>query len=415
MIRGRPHVLHLARNYPNNVLPTLGLWTQRLVAASCCSADPTVIAPVPYAPPLINVESFARFRRVGRQGLEGEVEVYHPRVPTGPGQLLHRFEAAMSFVPIRRLGDRLHRRHKFDLIHAHFIYPDGVIAARLGRRYGIPVVSTEQAAWRPWLDDYRAVSRQVFRALPAIDLLLPVSRWLQRNIAEVVGDGAKTEVVYNVLDESTFSAPAPGEQRDPDQILFVGLVRRVKGLDILVRAFARLAARRPALRLLALGAAFYRGYQRDHQEVRRLVEELGVGPRVRFAGEATPAEVAAAMRRSALLVVPSRRETFSAVTVEALASGTPVVATRCGGPEEILTHETGRLVPIDDPEALAAAIEDVLETRHRFDPAALRSYALSRFGRQEAASHLAEIYARVLSARRPQTEAAGQPEPLERQ
>lgn len=396
----RPRVLHLARNYPNSVFPTLGLWTQRLVIAASASSDPVVVAPVPYAPPLLPIETLAQFRAVERQRRDGDVEVRHPRFPAGPGMLLHRFEARLTLPPVRRTVEALQRQRPFDLIHAHFIYPEGVIAASLGRRFGVPVISTEQAAWRPWLDTQPSVRSQVVRILPAIQRLLPVSGWLAGNIAETVPNPPPMEILHNVVDEETFSAALAGEPRDPDQILFVGLVRRVKGLDILVRALARLVARRPRLRLLVLGGAFYRAYQRDHDEVRRIAGELGVATSITFGGEASPREVSAAMRRSALLVVPSRRETFSAVTVESLASGTPVVATRCGGPEEILTPETGLLVPPEDPDALAAAIDDVLDRTESFDPATLREYALSRFGRAVAATRLATIYDQVLRDRR---------------
>ena len=169
---------------------------------------------------------------------------------------------------------------------------------------------------------------------------------------DAVGGRVTTRVVHNVVDEATFRPSEADGSWDPDQILFVGVIRHAKGLDILVRAFATLAPRLPALRLLVVGGAFYRGYQRDEAEVHKLVGELGLASHIRFAGQSSPAEVAAAMRRSALLVVPSRRETFSAVTAEAIASGTPVVATRCGGPEDIITPENGRLVPPEDPEAM---------------------------------------------------------------
>ena len=61
------------------------------------------------------------------------------------------------------------------------------------------------------------------------------------------------------------------------------------------------------------------------------------------------------MRESAVLVLPSRRESFGSVLVEALACGTPVVATSCGGPEDIVTDAVGRLVPVENAEALAGA------------------------------------------------------------
>jgi glycosyltransferase involved in cell wall biosynthesis len=102
------------------------------------------------------------------------------------------------------------------------------------------------------------------------------------------------------------------------------------------------------------------------------------------------------MRRCGLLVVPSRRETFSLVTAEALASGLPVVATRCGGPEEIVTPDTGELANVDDAASLAIAIEKGLA--RKFDAQALRRYAVSRFGVDAAAERIRKLYERVLPA-----------------
>ena len=392
----RPRVLVLARNYPNNVIPTIGLWTRRLVQASSRSVDPTVIAPIPYVPPYFPGETFARFRRVLAHEGDAGIDVFHPRVAFPPGYALHRFEAALIWPSIRRLADQLHRERRFDLIHAHFIYPDGVLAARLGQRYGIPVITTEGAPWRPWFDNFPAVRAQALRALPHIRLVLPVSTSLERNIVDAVQGRARTRVLHNVVDDAMFRPQQTRGGWNPDQILFVGVIRHVKGLDILVRAFATLRGRRPALRLLVVGAAIYRGYQRDEDAVRRLVAELGLEDHIRFAGQASPAEVAVAMRSSALLVVPSRSETFSSVTGEAIASGTPVVATRCGGPEDIITPENGRLVANEDVEGLASAIDEMLDRRELYDPHALHADMVARFGFQVAAERLAGVYGEVL-------------------
>jgi teichuronic acid biosynthesis glycosyltransferase TuaC len=396
-VERRPRVLVLSRNYPNNILPTLGLWTRRLVDASTRSADPTVISPVPYAPPLLPLDALSKFRRVFPARRDGEYAVYHPRVLMPPGSAFHRYEAALGWPFIRRLAERLHAQHRFDLIHAHFIYPDGVVAARLGRRFRIPVVVTEHSGWARTFDAHPAVKTQVLRALSDIRLVLPVSSSLQRDIAQVVGDLVEYRVLPNVVDEATFIPAEVGEHWDPHQLLFVGLIRHVKGLDILLRALARLVEKRPELRLLVVGGAFYRSYQRDEESFRRLAADLGVEQRIHFAGESSPPEVAAAMRRSALLVVPSRRETFSAVTAEAIACGTPVVATRCGGPEEIITPETGRLVRLEDPADLAAGIEDVLDHRSAFDSRRLHEDIVTRFGTMAIARRIGAIYDEVLS------------------
>jgi glycosyltransferase involved in cell wall biosynthesis len=367
-----------------------------MVVASSEGAEPTVVAPVPYAPPIPWSSYFSRFRDVPRRRSTAGVEVHHPRVPAGPGYLLHSIDADLAYPSVRRVADRLHRGRPFDLIHAHFIYPDGVIAARLGQRYGVPVVTTEHAPWLPWFDDYPRVRRLVGTALETIHVVSAVSESHRRNLLEAVGPGIRTVVLPNVLDTRTFNLGEPPHQPDGNQILFVGVVRHVKGLDILVRALALLANRRPALRLQVVGAPFFRGYARDAQKVHELIASLRLTDRVRFTGQATPAEVARAMRRSALLVVPSRREIFSAVTIEALGSGIPVVATRCGGPEEILTPTTGRLVPTEDPQALADGIEDVLDNRATFDPRRLHEYAAGRFGPEPSRARFRRLYADAL-------------------
>jgi glycosyltransferase involved in cell wall biosynthesis len=211
---------------------------------------------------------------------------------------------------------------------------------------------------------------------------------------ELFGETVPVDVIPNVVDEHVFSAPRADEPRDRDHLLFVGLIRHVKGLDVLVRALGHLLPDHPSLQLSVAGGAFYRAYERDADQVRELVTAFGLKDRIQFLGELAPGDVAMLMRRCGLLVVPSRRETFSLVTAEALASGLPVVATRCGGPEEIVTAETGELASVDDPASLAVAIEKALS--RTFDSVALRSYAVGRFGVDAAAERLGQLYGRVL-------------------
>ena len=93
----------------------------------------------------------------------------------------------------------------------------------------------------------------------------------------------------------------------------------------------------------------------------------------------------------------SRCESFGSVILEALASGTAIVATRSGGPEDIVTEEVGRVVPVDDPAALAVALEQVLEERSRFEPSRLRAYALERFSWDRVAVEYLDIYRQAIA------------------
>jgi glycosyltransferase involved in cell wall biosynthesis len=391
-------VLVLARNFPNPSFPTLGLWTKRMIDCTSGFAEPTVVAPLPWAPPLILEHWWGRYRAVPRLRTEiddDSYRVFHPRIPWPPGQLLDRYHASIALPFVERLARQLHSMAHFHLIHTHFIYPDGVIGALLGSRLRLPVVTTEGAAWFPWLTEAPAVRRRVLDVLDNISLFLPVSRWQQSNMEKLAPIAARCRIVPNVLDERVFR-PKAQQRWNPDRILFVGLIRRVKGLDILVRALPPLLAKRPRLKLAVVGGAFYRSYSRELSRIRALADALRVSGSIDFLGELDPTAVADAMRSSAVVVVPSRRETFSAVCVEAVAVGTPVVATRCGGPEEIVDQSTGFLVPPEDPGALALAIDHAIKARGNFHAETMHTSVAQRFGRNAVASLLRAAYQEAL-------------------
>lgn len=385
-------VLVLSRNYPNAVLPELGLWVEGFVRHSVGPCQPRVIAPVPYWPSLPGFPDYARFRRVPRRTHRDWVEVWHPRFPTGPGYALHSVEATLMYWAVRRCAARLAAEASVDLIHAFFGYPEGAVAARLGRDLRRPVVITEQASWRPWMERYPRVRRQAVRAVRAARVVIAPSRYARSAIADLAGDSPRLHVVPNGVDGRVFAPLLSGRGPDPDQILFVGFPNRTKGVDILLRAVDTLRRGRPALRLVLVGGSFYRASRPQEVALRRMADQLGLQAHVTFVGVKSPSEVAAHMRESAVLVLPSRRETFGSVLVEALACGTPVVATRCGGPEDIVTDEVGRLVPPEDPPALAEAIAEVLSHRSRYDPATLRAYALERFAWEGVVARTVALY-----------------------
>ena len=394
----KPRVLVLSRNYPNEVQKLLGLWVRQIVAGSTEICDPKVVAPVPWAPPLPGLpENYARFRRIAPHEWDGSVEVIRPRFLVGPGSTLIGAEAASYMAAVARPVARLRERFPFDLIHAHFTYPDGVAAVRLGRRYGVPVIITEQVPWGPWLERMRLVRRQSIWAAKRCTFHVAISTSVRDEIESWAGTSQRLSVIPDAVDGATFTLPTNGTGRLEDQILFVGAIREVKGVDVLMRALRLLVDKGRPVRLLVIGEGHFQKHLADQDRVRALTVELGLAEHVDFAGRKPLAELVAQIQRSALLVLPSRAESFGMVLVEALACGTPVVATRCGGPEDIVDERVGVLVPPEDPAALAAGIENVLDLREQFDPAALREHALARFGIESVTSRYAELYAAALA------------------
>jgi glycosyltransferase involved in cell wall biosynthesis len=393
----KPRVLVVAREYPTVAAPTRGLWARRIVHASTAVADPTVIVPTSWVPPGMPFTWLAKLRDIPSQTRDADVDVYFPRVFGSVGYLTHGFDADLAYPPVKRLADSLHERAPFDLIHAHFIYPEGVIAAWLGARYGIPVLTTEHSFWLPWLRDEARAGRLVDQALPGIRLVTTVSESLRGAVGDYLQGRVATAILPNVVDDAIFTRRETGEPRDRNQMLFVGLVRRVKGLDVLTRAFRTLADAYPALHLLVIGSAYRRAYQREVDEALGLIQQLGLSSRTRFVANAPADVVACAMRQSGIVVIPSRRETFCSVAAEALASGTPVVVTRCGGPEEFVTAADGLLVANEDPAALADGIVTTLARLDEFDGPAMRERIVDRFGMAAVSARIGEIYAGLLA------------------
>jgi glycosyltransferase involved in cell wall biosynthesis len=392
-------VLHVARNFPSVVLPRLGLWTERFVRSAQGPCEATVIAPVPYWPPIPGPADFTRYRLVPARAERHGVEIHHPRFVTGPGSWFSDFEGITFGAAVKHAADPLHAARPFDVVHAHFVHPEGFASARLAQRWGVPLVITEHASWEPWLDNAPRVRKRAIEAAARSRFVHAVSRALARTISRYVDLGDRLRVIPNIVDDEIFTLPPADMQPLPDRILFVGLIRRVKGLDVLVNAMRILVDRGVDVRLDIVGESVYGSYQRYLETVRRQVATLGLERHVAFLGGMQPPEVANEIWRSALLVVPSRRETFAAVLAEALACGRPVVATRCGGPEDFVVPEVGELVDVEDPAALADGIARVLSRRQSYDPAALRAYAVERFGMAAVGARLTDLYREAVGAR----------------
>ena len=124
---------------------------------------------------------------------------------------------------------------------------------------------------------------------------------------------------------------------------------------------------------------------------------MEISEKVRFRGLRNRMEIAREYRNSDAFVLPSRLETFGVVYIEAMAAGLPVIATRCGGPEDFVTPETGILIDVDDGAALTAAMKRMAADRAHYDSAKIAAYARQSFSPERVATHLTEIYQQAIA------------------
>ena len=278
-----------------------------------------------------------------------------------------------------------------DVVHVHVGYPAGLGGLLAAARWRRPVVYTEQAG--P-LEEKILASRPARLVVPALAraarMGAPVSRFLEDDMRKAGILPRRSMVLANAVDLTLFHPPLePGRRGGPTRLLAAALLVPGKGLECAVDAVATLRSSGVDVELSLAGDGPLRA------ELGRRAREAGVDDHVHFLGLLTKPDVAIEMRRHDVFVMASERETFSAVVVEAMASGLPVVATRCGGPDELIVPGTGLLVDVGDTSAVAAAILAIAAAPEAFADGP--TIARSRFGHDAVADRLAEIYAAAVA------------------
>jgi glycosyltransferase involved in cell wall biosynthesis len=288
-----------------------------------------------------------------------------------------------------KLGLEYAKRHGIpDVLHAHSAVWGSMAASELSAIWKRPFVVTEhrsnflQDSWQP---DAPAKHRA---ALARATRVVAVSKALASRM-EAFAPGTHWGVIPNVVDTEFFAMGPSGVRPRGFTVLSAGILKEVKGFDILIRAFAMAMRSDADARLIICGD----GPQRHTLEM--LAADLGIANQVRFQGMVTRLGLRSLMKASSVFALASRRETFGVVLVEALAAGLPLVATRAGGSVDVVTADVGWTVPASDVQALAEALRHARDGKTRFDASALSASATQRFGRDVVVAQLRELYETV--------------------
>jgi glycosyltransferase involved in cell wall biosynthesis len=287
--------------------------------------------------------------------------------------------------------ERLNRRgYRPHVIHAH-IFNAGLPAALISKLHHVPLVTTEH--WTGFLMKRLSRSAQVRAkiAFTSSRYVCPVSSPLREAIASY-GIRARFKIVPNTIDTELFRPKVEAPAGDVKHLICVAILdQERKGIDYLLEAVSLLNAGRDDFHLHVVGE----GPRRAAYE--ELSGTLGIRDRVTFHGRVDAERLIQLLHQSCLFVLPSLFENFSVATAEALATGTPVLVTRCGGPEDFVTPEVGMTVPAGDAEALAGGIGAMLDDGDRYDHEALAAYARERFSLEAVGRLLHEVYCESLS------------------
>lgn len=308
--------------------------------------DMTVVAPARAGAPLQDELEGVHVRRFrywpGGGSLATNVAGIIPSIKENPFRAAQvpGFVAAMARATRAAATD-------CDVIHAHWLFPSGTAAVRAGRRLGKPVLVTSHGGDAELARKYKLFARLAGWTVRGATGVTAVSDAIATELNEISGGTTHISVVPLGVSEPEGLASAGGE---PARFLYVGSLIHRKGIDILLDALDLSAAESIRLAIVGDGPL--------HEEVRRRtarhrgVEVLGALP---------PRAVAEEMRRSSVLVLPSRSEGRPFAVMEAMAHGLPVIATDIPGTRELVRDEESGLLCKTEAHELAAAMTRLAE------------------------------------------------------
>ena len=355
--------------YPNRENPTHGIFVENRLRhlRSSGRVELRIVAPVPWFP--FDSELFGRYAalaRVPRQETRHGIEITHPRYLVIP-------KIGMTVTPYflyRSL--RAHLKtidYDFDLIDAHYYYPDGVAAALLARDLGKPLTITARGTDINLIPQSPRPRKMIQEAAGIADASITVCEALRQGLIDLGVPPIKVHTLRNGVDLQTFRPKDRSALRDElgldgPTLLSVGHLIERKGHHLVIEAMAKL----PTMTLLIAGSGPMR------KALETLAQRLGVSERVRFLGRLAHEELPDVYGAVDALVLASSREGWANVLLEAMACGTPVVASRIWGtPEVVAQPEAGVLFEPRTADALADSVRHLMAALP--ERAATRRYA----------------------------------------
>lgn len=375
------YVLMIARGFPSKKYKMNGIFefdqAKALVQAGC---------KVVYA--AIDVRSIRRWRRWGfeRYDVNG-VHVFCINIPVGriPKHLLHK----VSEWGLKILYARILKEFgKPDVLHAHFT-DLGYVTVSLKQKINVPLVITEHssAIIQPKLN--KKVFETAKKAYSDADAVIAVSPSLGNIIENVFK--IKSRWIPNIVNVKMFDYEPVRKNRDGVfRFISVGNLILSKRIDLVIEAFNNVFSDIPNMTLTIFGEG------QERPKIEKLIKQYDLEDKVKLMGMQPRLVIAKELKRSDCFVLPSRFETFGVAYIEALATGIPVIATKCGGPECFVHESNGLLVSVDDLDELSCAMRYMYENNNAFDREEISTEIRTKFSPESVAKELIKVFKEVI-------------------
>lgn len=383
--------------FPNAEKPNHGIFVETRLRYLLASgrAQSRVVAPVPWFPSRHpRFGRYAGYAKVPAVETRTGIQVQHPRYILAPkvGMTIAPYLLAQSVKSTVR--DIIDSGYDFDLIDAHYFYPDGVAAVMLGRLFKKPVVITARGTDINLIPRYSLPRKQILWAARHAHGMITVCNALKEEMVGLGIDAGRITPLRNGVDLQRFQPVDRAAVRvslgmNAFTLLSVGLLEPRKAHDLIISALPKL----PDTQLLIAGSGPERG------RLEALARRLNVTQRVKFLGALPQAELRSYYGAADAMVLASSREGWANVLLESMACGTPVVASNVWGtPEVVAAPEAGVLMTERTPHGVAEAVNRLRANYPSHE--ATRRYA-EMFSWDDTTQGQIDLFGRILGEYRP--------------
>jgi teichuronic acid biosynthesis glycosyltransferase TuaC len=380
-------ILTFSTLYPNDQFPSHGIFVEtrlRHLLKNFDGVSTRVVAPVPWFPSANpRFGRYARLAQISQAEIRHGIDITHPRylqIPKFGMNSAPRFLARASLPVLKKL---ISDGFDFDIIDAHYYYPDGVAAVILGRQLGKPVVITARGTDINLIPKFPKPRAKILEAARQAAASITVCEALKTELERLGAEASKIVALRNGVDLELFHPIDRAQARlrlgwTQKTLLSVGHLIERKGHHLVIEAMREL----PDYRLAVIGSG------EEEAALHELSKSMNVSERVDFIPSIKQSELKTYYGAADGLVLASSREGWANVLLEAMACGTPVVATSIWGtPEVVKSREAGILIPERTAAAIAKGVEDLFADYP--DHSATRRYAESFNWRETSARQMA--------------------------
>lgn len=335
----------------------------------------------------IDLRSIRRKRTLGiSSGIKDGIKWYRIAIPLGRIPL--RLLCLIGALGFKILYKRVFSIEKEpDIIHAHFT-EQGFMATYWETSSKIPVVMTEHSSRimkNPISSDLYKIGYETYHRVLR---LITVGDSLSKKIGDYFG--VDNIVIPNIIDVGLFGKNVQTKHEGFNLVTVAGLIER-KRINLLINAIYKIKARIPQINLHIIGDG------PERHKLKTLSVNYGLESNIHFYGSLTRREINKIFSICDCFALVSSEETFGVVYVEAMASGMPVIASRCGGPENFVNLNNGILVDVDDEGQTVDAIEYMYENIHKYNREEIMKFVAENYSPQSVSSKIIKVYHSILS------------------